>query len=124
MLFEIFLLLVIYQFKHFFADYIFQGKYMLGKFKDKDWFLPLLAHVSCHGIATFIIAVIFVSNFWIVLGVTALDMVAHFIMDRVKASSKMLGRYKIDQKQFWWSLGFDQMFHHLTHYLIIFILVV
>ena len=31
---KIFILLVIFQFKHFIADYLLQNNYMLGKFKD------------------------------------------------------------------------------------------
>jgi hypothetical protein len=52
----IFLLLLLFQFKHFIADYPLQGEYMLGKFKDKGWMLPLFAHVGVHGAFTFIIS--------------------------------------------------------------------
>ena len=61
-------------------------------------------------------------------------------MDRVKASPKMLGKFKaltanefisatdeqkLNNKYFWWSLGLglDQAVHHLTHYFIIYLLV-
>lgn len=77
------------------------------------------------------------------------DFVVHFTMDRIKAGPKYLGRYKTitpqefkasmaylswegherekkearkklkENKLFWWSLGLDQMVHHLTHYCII-----
>lgn len=128
----IFVLLVLFQLKHFLADYPFQNKYMLGKFKDRDWELPLLAHVAVHAVFTFAIA----SAFGIAQAccLAVLDATIHFIMDRIKASKKMLGRFKsltaetaptatpTQWKQndyFWWSLGFDQMVHHLTHYAII-----
>ena len=45
------------------------------------------------------------------------------IIAHVKASPKMLGRFKPDNKYFWWSLGGDQMWHHLTHYLIIYLVI-
>lgn len=160
---NLFLLLVLYQLKHFICDYPLQGKYMLGKFKGGyDWILPLSAHCLLHGLFTLIIALIF--NPHVALVVTALDMFIHFCMDRIKASPDLLGRFKslsadefktqlyqrqksesfmdaehlddesrkvhrqnvknIDNKfkrntYFWWSLGLDQMVHHLTHYLII-----
>lgn len=123
MILEIMVLLVVYQIKHFLADYIFQGRYMLGKFKDKGWVLPLSCHVAVHGIMTLMIALVYGSLFWVAVGVMVLDMVVHFVMDRVKASPKMLGRFPSSQKEFWWSLGLDQMVHHLTHYAIIAILV-
>lgn len=149
-------LLIVYQIKHFLADYPLQGKYMLGKFKPgNEWIKPLLAHAAVHGAFTFAIA-IFLKPLAIALALATLDMGIHFLVDRVKASPKMLGRFKAlsanemreimenqkyfkefpllnttiqtkgqddtklrNNKLFWWSLGADQMAHHLTHYLII-----
>ena len=134
-LFELFLLLVIYQAKHFLADFPLQTKYMLGKFKDGWGFLlPLLAHVGVHGLFTFGITVCFTGNVLLGFLLACFDVVVHFVMDRIKAGKKYLGRFKPltakeypdaseAQKQhntyFWWSLGLDQMVHHLTHYAII-----
>lgn len=118
---EIITLLIIFQFKHFLADFPLQGKYMLGKFKDKGWILPLASHCLVHGIMTLIIILAFNPGFW---WLCLVDFILHFTMDRIKASKKLLGRFTPEQPYFWWSLGFDQMFHHFTHYLIIWILVV
>lgn len=145
---KLFILLILFQLKHLFADYPLQGEYMLGKFKDKGWVKPLLAHVAVHGFFTALIVAPF--NYKLMIPLALLDMAIHFIMDRVKASGKMLGRYKPlsatqmaqilmyksntgslkpemiqavkNNKYFWWSLGLDQMVHHLTHYAIIFLL--
>ena len=157
----IFILLVIYQLKHFLADYPLQGRYMLGKFLDRGWVKPLLAHVAVHGAMTFVIATLFLGlacHPWVILGVTFLDAGIHFAMDRLKAGKKYLGRFKpLTAEQyikhastlepgprlyfikpeevleatkairgnmfFWWSLGLDQMVHHLTHYACIWILI-
>lgn len=132
----IYLLLVIYQVKHFVCDYPLQGKYMLGKFlPGNQWILPLLAHVGVHGVATFLIALCFKAK--IAFLVALFDMALHFCMDRIKASPNMLGRFKPLTKEtyptadaaaikgntyFWWSLGLDQGVHHLTHYAIIWML--
>lgn len=93
------------QFKHFIADFPLQGSYMLGKFKDKGWVLPLAAHCGVHFVFTFIIAATVLG--WnndvglFVLGVSLFDFTVHFIMDRVKASPKMLGRYEsLSKEQF------------------------
>lgn len=143
---SVFVLMVIFQFKHFIADYPLQGAYMLGKFKKKGWVLPLLAHVGVHGLFTAIIAAPI--NLALAIPLALLDMTLHFIMDRIKASPDMLGRYRALSKTevdalikpgafnpeyvkdrfeentyFWWSLGVDQMVHHLTDILIIFLLV-
>jgi hypothetical protein len=152
------MLLVVFQIKHFLADFPFQTEYMLGKFKDKGWELPLALHAAVHGLFTFLIATQLMSSglkFGFILA--CIDFVIHFAMDRVKASSQLMGRWKpLTQEQFkkekwmlltkldlpewdyeiaqarsrlrgnklfWWALGFDQMIHHLTHYLIIYMLV-
>lgn len=122
MITTLFILLILFQLKHFIADYPLQGQYMLGKFKSgTEWILPLTAHSSVHAIGTFIISILFVP-FNIALSLAVLDFGLHFVMDRIKASPNILGRFSMDNKYFWWSLGFDQMFHHLTHYLIVFII--
>jgi hypothetical protein len=142
MISQIFVLLVIYQLKHFLADYPLQGAYMLGKFKPGwDFVLPLLAHVGVHGLFTLAIVLWYNPSLW---WLSLFDMASHFVMDRVKASPKYLGRFKalsanefkmlmqmpeLSKPQFksnvyfWWSLGFDQMWHHLTHYIIIWTIV-
>lgn len=146
-----FILLIVYQFKHFIADFPLQGKFMLGKFKPGwDFLLPLLAHCSVHALATLgIVWFINPALWWLSL----VDFSAHFVMDRVKAGPKYLGRFKaltgtevkksLDAYEhsddpavrkthrdklkgnvlFWWSLGLDQKVHHLTHYFIIYMLV-
>lgn len=125
----IFILLIAFQAKHFLADFPLQNKYMLGKFyqENRNWIPPLLAHVSVHGAFTAIISLITLAAFgfggWsaLVIGVSlaVCDMIIHFIMDRIKASPFIWGKYSIDQKQFWLALGTDQTVHHLTHYAII-----
>lgn len=124
-----FLLLVLFQIKHFLCDYPLQTPYHLGKFKEKGWVLPLIDHASTHAVFTFficgayltlngldfLISVIFSILFMI------LDLLIHFSMDAVKCRPALLGRFKyVSDKKFWWSLGLDQMVHHLTHYLIIY----
>ena len=129
----IFTLLIAYQIKHFVADYPLQGEWMLGKFKSGWCFLgPLVAHVCVHGFFTFLIVIMLRPE--LALQLASIDMIAHFTMDRIKAAPHYLGRFKpltaneysmatpkakLGNKLFWWSIGFDQMVHHLTHYYII-----
>lgn len=131
---EIFTLLIVYQLKHFLADYPLQGRYMLGKFKPGWGFLgPLATHAGLHAGLTYLIAVIYLQTklgklsldiVGLILWLTLTDFVIHFTMDRIKAGPKYLGRFKDMMKPyFWWSLGLDQMVHHLTHYYLIWRLV-
>lgn len=146
---SVMLLLVVYQVKHFLADYPLQGQYMLRKFSSdfRVWVPALSAHAGVHALFTLFIA------FWwlgashsggLPFALAFFDFVVHFVMDRIKASPDLLGRFKSisalefplvmqgakagntvyirrlrGNTLFWWSLGFDQMVHHLTHYLII-----
>ena len=136
MITTILILLVAFQVKHFLCDFPFQTPYMLGKFKEKGWFAPLALHAWTHAVVTFFICgLVSRAPTKYVLVLMAFDFVVHFVMDRIKASPSMLGRYKaltakeypdatVAQKNgntlFWWSLGLDQMVHHLTHYVIIY----
>ena len=148
---KIFLILVVFQFKHFLADYRFQGPYMLQKFLPGwDFFWPLVAHCGVHSAFTLIIVMSVNPSLGWLAGV---DFVAHFLMDRIKAGPKYLGRFKALSARdfqktmrfknnmarigvplrphgvaatklkhntlFWWSLGFDQMVHHLTDLFIV-----
>lgn len=90
----IWVLLVLFQIKHFVCDFPLQGKFMLGKFGVYPaYILPLLAHSMVHATATFLIAVWFVSpTMALCLGLT--DGAIHFAVDRVKASPTLLGRFK------------------------------
>lgn len=180
---NIFVLLMVYQLKHLLADYFFQTKWMLDKFKPGwDFLKPLVAHCSVHAAATYFIACTYLfSNpefdiqygpligTLLCVGLAVFDFIVHFAMDRIKAGPKYLGRFKplspsefmqeakvikeaedfrnnpdkYDQNfseyieeiearalknikgntYFWWSLGLDQMVHHLTDIFVVYILV-
>lgn len=120
---ELFVLLVVFQFKHFICDYLLQTEYMLGKFKRKGWIKPLSLHCGVHALVTSAVAFQWTQNILLATLLGLLDFTVHFIIDRVKASPDLLGRFKVTQKEFWWSLGLDQALHHLTHYLIIYFIV-
>lgn len=150
----LFILLLVYQLKHFIADYPLQGEFMLKKFaKDPAVWIPALAaHAGVHALFTLVIALFVIGYHPLAVALALLDFCVHFTMDRIKASPSLLGRFKsldangfmniknilmrddkdvydptvIQAKKrlrhnsyFWWALGFDQMVHHLTHYLII-----
>lgn len=155
----IWLLLVVYQIKHFIADYPLQGRYMLGKFKPYPHFiLPLLSHGLVHGVFTFLIALC-LKSWEVALGLGLLDMTLHSVIDWAKANPSIGGRFAALSKNemkvimennkyfkefplfnttmqsqpqdeaklrsntfFWWALGADQLAHHLTHYLLIWLM--
>ena len=143
---KVFILLMLFQIKHFLVDYPFQTEYMLGKFRSGyKWILPLFTHALIHALATLWIVLVY-NGIKLALELALIDLVIYFTMDRIKASPDLLGRFKAlsaremrvikkgpsiasqivpfeealrSNKYFWWSLGLDQMVHHLTHYYII-----
>jgi len=119
---QIFILLISFQVKHFLCDYPLQTQFMLEKSKLHDWVLPLQQHCMVHATGTMIVLFLFADVKYLFL-YAFIDFFLHFSMDRIKASPNMLGKFKPDNKYFWWALGGDQSFHHLTHYLIIYMVV-
>lgn len=110
----VFMLMIVFQVKHFAADYIFQYNYMLKKVSPGwDFLVPLLLHCFVHSLLTLIICLIFTPHLW---WLSLVDFVIHFFLDRLRSGPRYLGRFKDPHKSiFWWILGADQMMHHLTH---------
>jgi hypothetical protein len=115
------ILVAVFQVKHFVADFLLQTRYQLGKFKaDWGFFLPLLSHAGTQAAFTLAICLIVCPTLW---WLALVDLVAHFVMDRVKAGPKYLGRFNDSKKAAYWIvIGFDQMFHGLTDLLIAYLL--
>ena len=118
MITTLFNLLVIYQLKHFICDYMMQDTYMLGKFNRVGWFKPLAAHSLVHAIGTFMICIVCTEAIWFSLILAGIDCVIHGVIDKLKVEASRPYDSKTD-KEFWYLLGADQFFHHITHYLII-----
>ncbi|MDX9731130.1 MAG: DUF3307 domain-containing protein [Bdellovibrionales bacterium] len=119
----VFVLLFVFQLKHFIADFPLQNRYMLQKTRS-DWsfIIPLAYHCAIHAIITLMICLAVQPQLW---WLAVVDFVVHFTMDRIKAGPRYLGRYRDTSKTgFWVAFGIDQMVHHFTHYWIIWMLVV
>lgn len=103
----IFILLVVFQVKHFLADFPFQTQYQLKKFLPKlglfelnnGWFWPLASHASTHALFTFVISIVVLfktpAGLKYATLLALMDFIIHFIVDRIKASPFLLGRYKV-----------------------------
>jgi hypothetical protein len=120
---QLFALLIAFQVKHFLADFPLQREYMLKKV-SAGWafLLPLSLHCGVHSFMTFLILVGFgrLDLWWLAL----VDFATHFVMDRLKAGPKYLGRFNNPRKtSYWAAFGFDQMVHHLTSLYIIWYIV-
>ena len=129
MIFEFFILFIIFETKHLLADYFLQFEYMyMNKGKEKGWLEPLLDHAGIHAIMTFIIIAIYLMykgipdiighEFAMILtmGFVSFDFITHAIIDRWKATRKT----DPSKTWFWLSLGIDQYLHHIVHIFILY----
>jgi hypothetical protein len=119
---EIFILIAIFQLKHFIGDFPLQREYMLKKtISDWGFLLPLSTHCAVHGTLTLAIVLAYKPQLW---WLSIADFFIHFIIDRLKSGPNYLGRYNDNEKSSYWNvLGFDQMVHHLTSLWIIWTMV-
>jgi len=106
-------LLIFFIVKHFVADFILQTKWMaVGKFKlFPNNMLPLLVHSLIHATITFIFI-----NMHILF---IIELVSHFIIDLSKVLVSR--KYNINDKEYWWLLGLDQMLHYFIYILMIYL---
>ncbi|MGA2871870.1 MAG: DUF3307 domain-containing protein [Verrucomicrobiota bacterium] len=112
---------MVFQIKHFVADFPLQFPYMLRKLSAGwEFVLPLTLHCFVHAVLTLAICLLVAPGFcWLAL----LDFAVHFIMDRIKSGPRYLGRFNdVNRTPFWLALGLDQMVHHLTHIYIIWVI--
>ncbi len=127
-------LILLMETKHLFADFFWQTEKHLGKFGKTKWVIPLADHCLRHAVLTLVICLAANPTMW---WLCLVDFVAHFIMDRVKASPDLMGRYESLSKReyyaatnsqrrsnkfFWWCLGIDQYVHQLTSLFIVWML--
>lgn len=131
----VFILWGLFDLKHFIADYVLQTGYMaIGKGKTDRWIVPLSAHCAVHALGTAFclgLAAPYLSlSIFSIIKLVILDFAIHFVMDRIKSSPRLLGRFRQlsgeptpialrDNKLFWVCLGLDQWVHHLTNLLIV-----
>ena len=114
---DILILLVAFQLKHLVADYYLQFPYMYeNKGKPTGWVMPLVHHSEVHAAFTLFIIGLYAEGIMIPLAAMLFDFTTHFITDRWKAIKKD----GPDTSAFWYSLGIDQMVHHIVGILIIF----
>lgn len=116
---EIIILFILFEIKHFLADFILQFPYMYkNKGQTKGWVGPLFDHAALHAIFTMAITM-FVNPLWCI-PLALLDLITHFIIDRWKATRKA----EVTDERFWIYLGIDQMLHHIVMIIIIYLAIV
>ncbi len=112
---NIYLILFLFQIKHLFCDFFLQPKKVATQKASAHWdfVLSLSIHTLTHAGGTLIIVLLYNSALW---WLAILDCIFHFIIDRIKAGPRYLGRFNnTNQAIFWNILGVDQAIHHITN---------
>lgn len=111
------LLMLLFAVKHFLADVTFQTEPQTqGKGKAKGWFIPLLCHAGTHGMFTAMIMTAWTRSVNLGLLCGIFDTISHFIIDRIKSSPHLLGKYRSSL----WLIIADQCAHGACYLVIIF----
>ena len=121
-MFEYTVLLIILFLMHTLADFVMQDRYHQGKFNHKGWVLPLLDHSWQHSLMTLLGFVVWMilfsafstSLFVLAIGLSVVNLIVHFCVDRVKAHPSISRKYVYPSKMYFMFLGFDQYAHIVT----------
>lgn len=134
LLLGIFVTLVIFSTAHFIADFPLQTTYHIGKFKETKWLKPLLHHSMIHAIAmvaaaslstTILAKLLYIESsyavgvmygYQLLLLIFFIDLIGHAVVDRIKASPKLGGRWTYPSKGYFIALGIDQLAHDIFSY--------
>lgn len=107
--------------KHIIADFLLQTNAIaLGKDRSVGWLRPWFLHVSGHALLTLVIT-LFVSP--ALAWLAAVDFCVHGGIDRLKAITRAHWKLTPEQAPFWWLIGIDQALHHLTHLVLVILLI-
>ena len=119
---SIFILLALLFIKHWYIDFVnqsneeVQGKGIYGNAYG-------LMHSIKHGVATFIIFWLFLTNWPLAIILGFIDFVMHYHIDWAKMKINKRWNITIEQPAFWAWLGADQLAHSLTYLGLVWIVV-
>jgi hypothetical protein len=97
--------------KHFLADFVWQTKAMVTE-KGLYGRLGGLQHSALHGALTYVILMHFLELQACVM-LSMIDAAIHYHIDWAKMN--ITKHYTVNDKEYWFWLGFDQLLHSLTY---------
>jgi Protein of unknown function (DUF3307) len=120
----IFILFVLFQIKHFFADFPLQDSFQYlnkGTWGHPGGYLHSAIHSA---LSLLILTLVFWTNFRIhantIMFVVMAEFLIHYFTDLGKVNLNNYFKWKPDNSEkYWWLLGFDQLIHQLTYIWII-----
>lgn len=105
--------------KHFICDFPLQANPWLYRNKGTYLHPGGIVHAGLHGIGTLLVLAPFIGSASILYAL--MDMVIHYHVDWAKMNiSKHYDLQADNSEYFWILLGFDQLLHHITYFIIIY----
>jgi Protein of unknown function (DUF3307) len=105
--------------KHFICDFPLQANPWLYSNKGTYMHIGGIAHAGIHALGTLLVLAPFVGSASVMYA--AIDMLVHYHIDWAKMNiSKRYDLQPNNSERFWILLGFDQLLHHITYFVIIY----
>jgi len=109
-------LLILFQIKHFIADYPLQTPAMIrgkGILFNPQGILHSLHHSALTLAALGVFSIVHPITLSAAVIIAVAEFFIHYLIDYAKMQ---VGKnLSTDNPKFWWAIGFDQMLHHLTY---------
>jgi hypothetical protein len=105
--------------KHFICDFPLQANPWIYRNKGTYMHPGGIAHASIHALGTLLVLAPFIGSASILYA--TIDMLVHYHIDWSKM--KISKRYDLqpnNSERFWILLGFDQLLHHITYFVIVY----
>lgn len=105
--------------KHFICDFPLQATPWMYRNKGMYMHLGGIAHAGIHALGTLLVLAPFLGSLAIMYA--AIDMLVHYHIDWAKMSvGKRYNLQPNNSERFWILLGFDQLLHHITYFVIVY----
>ncbi len=105
--------------KHFICDFPLQANPWLYRNKGTYMHPGGIAHAGIHALGTLLVLAPFIGSLSMVYAI--IDMLVHYHIDWAKMNvSKRYDLQPNNSERFWILLGFDQLLHHITYFIIIY----
>jgi len=119
---EIFLILGLLFFKHWYIDFVDQSMDEVNSKGNYGEWLGI-RHSLKHGLATFIIIIYATFSIPDALILGVIDFVIHYHTDWAKININRKKNYTVETTQFWAWLGLDQLIHSYTYLFLVWMVV-
>ncbi len=105
--------------KHFICDFPLQANPWMYRNKGTYLHMGGIAHAGIHALGTLLVLAPFIGSLSVMYA--AIDMLVHYHIDWAKMNiSKRYDLQPNNSERFWILLGFDQLLHHITYFVIIY----